>query len=320
MLVALTFLRCNIAYLMLFFIFCFTFAISLFFTPYHVAGDQVHYNKLYDGVRGLNLIDGYYFYISNIDSKEFFHFLWIWVFTNVGFSKIFIMSLLNSWVACLMFSFFKRTGASLALVFIFVISNYYMYAMFFTLEKLKFSVLFLLLAAYCIKSPKKQVLFVIVSMLTHFQMIILFSMYWFSRQKIKFIFHSSWRKAFLLFVTLCGFFLFWHFLGDQILRKINYYYEFYSGNRLVGLLKLLVLFLITFVYSGYKKSVILFYIPFAFVVFFLGGDRLMMAAYFYCSYYLLKYNKGMNIMFCLFSFYMLFKTYSYLYMVYEYGG
>lgn len=54
------------------------FSLSLFFIPYYIYGDQVHYQRIYDGLSFFNLSDAYGFYKDNIDSQEPVYFLLSW--------------------------------------------------------------------------------------------------------------------------------------------------------------------------------------------------------------------------------------------------
>ena len=122
------------------------FLLSFIVSPYHFNGDQVHYQKVYSALKETDIWTGRQIYLYNISSYEYVHFLVVWVSSNLNFNKTIVMSVMNALLTALFTQFLLRKTENRVLVFALVVTNVYIYTMFFTLEKLKFGFIFLLLA------------------------------------------------------------------------------------------------------------------------------------------------------------------------------
>ena len=131
--------RFNFLFFLIFFL---TFFYSYFFSPYHILGDQVPYHKAFKAVKGIPFFDALKAYRVEIDSKELGHFFIIWITSLIGISKNITMSFANALLATLFAMLLKRKNASVSLTFFLTISSYYLQALFFDLERLKFAFIF----------------------------------------------------------------------------------------------------------------------------------------------------------------------------------
>jgi len=94
-----------------------------------------------------------------------------------------LFSLLNGFLYFISFRLAYLCGNSIFLAVIKVITNYYLLALFFTLEKLKIAIIFLLMGLYYVKNNNKVigVLFLLIAPLAHLQIIIFYVSHLFSQ-------------------------------------------------------------------------------------------------------------------------------------------
>lgn len=303
------------------------FWISVIIAPYHVHGDQVHYTKAYNAMRDLDLADAFHAYRRIIFSFEPIHFFVSWVFSNLGFDKTFVMAALNGLLAALFGRFLLGRTKSYFIVVMLVFSNPYLYATFFTLEKLKVSMIFLLLFLnYRVK------LFGILAVFAHLQVGLLMGIYLASRYLSRLRF-SAFRKllhsrnilriVISALIAVGGALMFY----DYAFKKIIFYMSREGVGSLLALVPTLVIFILTFITTNQsRKEVAWYFTILAAVIFFIGGDRVNMFVFFgflyFTSYRLHTSINGMVFLsaILLSAVYLGYKSYRYLDMVVNTGG
>ena len=153
----------------------FTFIMSIIITPLYYEGDQIGYTNAYNDMRGTNITDGFFIYQNNITTIEPIHFGLTWFFANIGFDKNIIMSLANCLLSLLVVKIFQKFKTNNFIIIAIVLSNFYLYVLYFSAERLKFSFIFLSLAVINFKNRKLLILFLLLSIFTHLQNIIIIS-------------------------------------------------------------------------------------------------------------------------------------------------
>jgi hypothetical protein len=315
----------------LFFLFSVTlviFILSYIIAPFHVEGDQVHYTNAYDQMKGLNFLEALSVYRILIYSFEPIHFVIVWVFANLGFDKIFVMAILNGLLSFLFFNFIYNKSKNYFLSVVIFFSNYYLYTMFFTLEKLKVAAIFILIALIYDKK-----LYGFFSIFSHLQMVILLLAYRISKILSSFKINEI-KKTFSRKIIINGLgfvilsFLAFNFFELYITEKLNFYIENNEANR--GFFSIIPVFFTygaTLLCADNKKiDITIFFAILASAVYIIGGDRINMFAYFgflYFSSYqtnLLIRKVFLSVILFFFVFYYGYKSYSYLTMVVFYGG
>ena len=125
-------------------VFFFAYIITFYILPFHVAGDQIHYSNAYFAVKDLNLSDALKGYRTFLHTGELGHFIITYIYSFLGLDRIFLICFLNALLAVLFYSFLRSRGWGFLFSIFLVITNYYMYSVFFTLERLKVAFIFLL--------------------------------------------------------------------------------------------------------------------------------------------------------------------------------
>lgn len=305
----------------------YSFMISIYVSPFHINGDQVHYTKAYEVVRNKYLIDAWNSYRSIIYTREPLHFLLIWVFSNLGVQKLVLMSTLNSILGLLFGHFLFKKFSSISLVIIIFLSNYYMYAMFFTLERLKISMIFLLIFLL-----HKNVLWALLSVFSHLQSLLVLlasNLRLFPLNTV--IGHKSFiikrKNAGFLFIFLLILTPFAVAILPHALSKLEYYYTNKDLNVIRTLTPILVMIIVLVLNNKNEKYKIIFYFLFLgiFGIMF-GAERINLYIVFGFIYFLqlrsvFKLNQIIvHLSLCTLTSYMFIKSVNYIEMVVISGG
>jgi hypothetical protein len=301
------------------FIFLYGFIISFFFIPLHFGGDSIFYTKAYNAVASeSNFFQAHSVYISSIYSHEIGQFLIYFIYSSSGLNKVLLDSFSNGFLYLLAFRLACNYGISFLLAFLLLSTNYYIFTLMFTLEKLKFSIIFLFLGILAArnKGNKAGLLFLLISAATHLQTIIYYLSYFSKIVLNKNIYNN--KGSFLLFVLFS--FIFYLFFKDYIFLKLSWYVNLASFSILYNFSKIFVFGILVFVLSGLKKEVALFYLILSLVAVIIGSDRIMMFAYFY--FIPVAFNAGRYGRLALYASiaYMTYKSCKYIIMVLQTGG
>lgn len=294
------------------------FVISLIIAPYYVNGDQSSYIKVYNELPSLGLIDGYYYYHKYLTAIEIVPFLLSYIFSFVVDKDLFV-ALFNSILSYVILIFLTRLNTSFFVSSITVLTNFYLYVLYFAAERLKFGVLFFVLSLLFLNRRKAFLIVSLISIQSHMQMIIIYSalaLDFVVGQVKKFCISLKFSKS-LLFVgiVLIGAFL---LFSDNIVHKISTYQINSSG--LSGLWKVLILFLGSLFYSRDKYKVFTVFIVLFIFTYLLGGDRINMLSFFVFFYYALQVNRGINLGVLLSTIYFLYKSYFFIGNIINYGN
>ena len=305
----------------------YAFVLTLFVAPYHINGDQVWYTQAYEAMQGLNLVEAFKTYRKIIYSFEPVHFFVSWVLVNLGFDKTIAMAGLNGLLAALFGKFLLLRSRSYTIVVLLVVSNYYMYAMFFTLEKLKVSIIFLLIFLnYRIRLSG------LLAGFAHLQTGFLFVVYFASHylSNIQFSFYQKLfsprtmlRMALLALIAVGALLMFY----DYGLAKLYFYMSRTTAGNHLAIIPALIIFAATFfTVDRNRMEVVWYFTILALAIFAIGSDRLNMFALFgflYLTSYRLRLSLNGIVFLCtvfLSTLYLGYKSYSYLNMVVKYGG
>jgi hypothetical protein len=138
--------------------------------PYFTDGDLLVYNDVYGLVNNSNIIDGYLTYTANINSAEFVHYLILWISSNTHLPRVMFLSIFNALLAYLAFGFLYNNRNHL-MVSILLIFNVYADIFYLSAERLKFSIILLILALQ-FKSAIIKILIVTCAIATHVQSVL----------------------------------------------------------------------------------------------------------------------------------------------------
>ena len=296
----------------LIFIFLFIFLFSFLFSPFYTEGDQIPYNNAYLSVKGENIIDAFVYYQFNISSQEPIHFFIDWIFSNMGLTKNLIMSSFNAILALTISYLMLMWRVNFIVILVTIFLNFYILVLYFAAERLKFGFLFLILAFIYHDNKIKNILFILLSIASHAQMIIFVLATIFSTailgvfnffRNLKF--KSSYKKVLLSFIFLSLI----TYLYDHLLSKFIAYSSNASNNSLLSNVWQTIIFMIGGIY--YSKEKLNTFLNFIFILIcssILGPERITMMSYFLFLFLALKIKNGLNFGIILSSLYFSFKS------------
>lgn len=301
------------------------FMLTIAVAPYHTAGDQVSYTRAYDALKGVSIIDGIWVYRRVINSYEIVHYLFAWVGSNLNIDKTLFFAIVNAAMIFYAAKLLLDKGFGVLLTVIIIVSGYYLFTLCFTLEKLKIAILMCLLAMNS-KSKAGKLIFGFLSVLSHFQMIIVFlaALFGYLAQRINLsAILRILKKSFLLVCSVLAFVVviaFW-FRGF-IASKLSSYTGLSASGVLwkLALLALLMVSSVVIVRRGFRARFNFSILALSVAIYFVGSDRLIMIVYFFVILYLNVRSKLAVGLVSLMSIYLAYKTFIYLSMIVNFGG
>lgn len=290
------------------------FIISYFVSPYHIQGDQFFYHKAYDLIGNLNIFEAKNQYDSNISTSEPIHFFITWIFSYIGTDKNLVMSVANGILSVLFIRFLQIKKYPLSLIFI-MSFNYYIFTMYFTLERMKFAFIFLFLAIVT-----RKIYFQILSIFTHILTLIPIFLFNIESLLLRSNIFSSKMNNFIVYLSIALFVVFLSiFFYDHLVYRFFYYGGMASNTDGIEYWQIIIFYLISLFFSQ-NKIMATFYFLFLFVlVFFLGGGRLNMLGYFGMLYFSNPLNRYFQIIITIISIYFIFKAFLYIESIILYG-
>ena len=294
------------------------FAISMLVGSLYSEGDQRNYGIVYDGIGALPLVDAFVFYTRSLTSIEVVHFIFIWSLSSY-FPKVLLFSMLNTIFAGLIVRVFDLIKVNFLVTCVFLLSNFYIYVLFFAAERLKFG-FFLLVLGLSIQSGKmlKNSLFLL-SLSAHFQMILVLAPKAFEVVIATLVRALKVQRFSLTILILSVPVLLFPLVSDALLAKL----QVYEDSRFLFDYARASLFLILTLWYAVKeksaRSVLIMFVPIFVAIYFVGGERVNMIAYMYFLYFALRYKNGLNMGVFLTSIYFFGKTIVFLSSINEFG-
>ena len=294
------------------------FAISMMVGGLYTEGDQYIYGRVYDAIGALTLAEAFVFYTQSLSSIEIVHFIFIWSLSSY-FPKVLLFSILNTIFAGLIVRVFDLIKVNFLVTCVFLLSNFYMYVLFFAAERLKFG-FFLLVLGLCIQSGKilKNSL-ILLSLSAHFQMILVYAPKAFEvaiASLVRLLKVQRFNPKILVFLVPLTFL---PMILDSLLAKIQAYEYIGTGFDYVRMSCFLMLTVWYAAKENSIKSAIIMFVPLFIAVYFVSGDRVNMIAYVYFLYFALRYKNGLNIGVLLTSIYFFGKTALFLSSINQFG-
>ena len=304
------------------------FLLSLFFAPFYYSGDQARYLDIYNNLPGLHLFEGLDVYHTSIGSKEIIHYLIVWITSNLGLGKNFVMAIANSILAYLIMRLFLHWRLSIYVSVAVIFTNFYLLTLYFSAERLKFAFIFTILSLpYSYRRQTKlSFSFALTSVLAHSQQILIYASLVFSSFML--VFSASLKTGMLNLKLLLSFIIIiisalivFYFNSAHIISKFLYYSNNFGldKNSLIGLWKPLLFLLLTLQYSKERLRVIYIYILLLLATVIIGPQRVTMIAYFFFMFYALQYNRGVNAGVILTSFYFAVKSFYFILEILDSG-
>ena len=190
-------------------------------------------------------------------------------------------------------SLFLKWKASVTIAFMLILSNFYLFVLYFAAERLKYGFIFMALSMINIDQFKLFYMWAVVALLSHASVLIVYVSILFKVfvEQISKLFRTgkvsklSLRAIPFLIIPLL-------LVKSQIISKFLIYY---TGGKLLDLGRISVFLLLALLYSKKRSETIILFIPIVIAAFLLGGFRVNMFGYFLFLYYGLRFRGGWNL-------------------------
>ena len=303
----------------------FVFIISLILGNLYVGGDNNGYRTIYNGVADLDIARAYQLYNYIITTVEFVHFIFVWVASNLGIDRIFFLSMCNTFLAGLLIKVFDNLKVNFLVTSFFILTNFYLYVLFFTGERLKIGFIFFLLFFLFRKKYVLSFFFFGLAIFSHLQILILClgrALQLFINEVKPLLFKLQFKRS-LLFVLPMIVFVFFAINSTQIsgLPYLFFKITAYGGDRSIfDFLRMTIFLLIALYYTKDRLETLIYFLPLFIALYFVGEDRMNMIGYIFCLYYCLPYRAGLNLGVLITSLYFLYANIDFISKIIFYGN
>ena len=293
-------------------VFIIVFLISYLLLGLYEYGDQVHYTKFYNDIKGYSFLEAYvmgYLYLTSFEPISIFI---LWSGSNLGIEKDIYISLLNSILAISVLRLCIIYEVKWYII-ILLLSNYYLFVLYTGAERLKIS--FIIIVFSLIVSSRKVSNLIYLSPLAHLQSIILIVpklLSDFQKSNLKRI-SSLFRNIFLFGIFASIIF----FLKDGLIEKFSEYYS--SSWNFLEIIQLLILMTVYFIITKKLKESLLIFIPLFFIAIILGNERVNMIGFVLATFLLMRNYKLNHPLYILLLFYFVVKSYFFINNIIFYG-
>lgn len=293
-------------------VFIIVFLISYLLLGLYEYGDQVHYRKFYNDIKGYNFLEAYvmgYFYLTSFEPISIFI---LWSGSNLGIEKDIYISLLNSILAISVLRLCIIYEVKWYII-ILLLSNYYLFVLYTGAERLKIS--FIIIVFSLIVSNRKVSNLIYLSPLAHLQSMVLIVPKFlsdFQKSNLKRI-SSLFRNIFLFGIFASIIF----FLKDGLIEKFSEYYS--SSWNFLEIIQLLILMTVYFIITKKLKESLLIFIPLFFIAIILGNERVNMIGFVLATFLLMRNYKLNHPLYILLLFYFVVKSYFFINNIIFYG-
>ena len=297
------------------------FFTSLVLSRLYVEGDQFGYHRAYSLMEGLGLRDGFVMYEHNISGAEYVHFFLSFLGSNLGIDKNALMSLFNAILAVYFLKLLEKWGADSRVACLIVLTNFYMFVLYFAAERLKIGFLFLVLSMLYSNRPWHSYSFVFLSIWSHFSMLFIYGSAWIAKNYDNFRSVAKMRsKSFYLslLMLLPPLFLVMY-ESKSILWKLGTYIERNTDLSAMSFMPLGVLIVLTGIYAKDMLRSLVIFSPFVVGIALLGGSRLNMLAYYIFLYFGLRVKGGVNAGVLLTAAYFFYKSIGFVNNILDHG-
>jgi hypothetical protein len=198
---------------------------------YYTEGDILRYNMAFDCIKNQNFLISFVCSRSNLGAFEIMLPIVFYSFASVSINFIGMNFILNCIILFFAFAWFQRFQKSY-IIFLLLVFNYYSLVIFIPAVKLKIAFIFLFIYLY---SDKKY--FFLVSILSHFQILIFLFASIVSKIKLRKVFFFQLKNLWYLCALGVVIIYFW----QGLVKKFLHYAEIGQLFELLPLFGLVVL-------------------------------------------------------------------------------
>lgn len=293
--------------------------ISLYLLPYYQYGDQNFYREVYKYCFYENYTHSQQFfcYSNTIGSVEPIYF-YLTKFAHYFIdNKDIYITILNTVLAyalaLVILKFYKISWHRHLFLFL-IFTNFYLVVLFFSAERLKVSILFLLIAL--LLNSYKRIAFTVLALLTHIQtFLVIFPLLAYKLLAAK---TSKLKKVLFLGGSIAALSAVFILLQGHIMSK----YQAYSGDDDTGFKSVIKtgVYIIFILLSTRKFLPVIFLLPVIVLSYFIGESRIGMMCFIIYASSVIYYKKQMDIILLVLMMYFSYKSIYFISNLINYGN
>lgn len=298
----------------------FFFVLSCIITTPYINGDQQFYRAFYEQLAGTQFSETPLLQFINTGSAEPLYGAVMWAGANSAIDKDIYIAIFNTILCCAVLFFLLKNRSTVFFIAL-MFSNYYLLVLLTSAERLKFSYIFLALAAAS-STPFRARLWLVISPLFHFQSFILIASRvsgYLSSIRLKRVVK---RKTLILlilgaFPASAAIVIFFRAFSHSLLGKIDAYSKFGGLEGVLNIALLIVASIFVFKRKYEVFIALASCMVFAIVV---GPERVNMIAVSLFIYYASVYRRTSHPLVTMLMLYFSLKSIGYIVRVFEYGN
>jgi hypothetical protein len=300
----------------IFFFITFFYSYFLFYPKFYFPADQIFYYKIYETIKNLEFFEAFNLYQSLFASEEIFHFIYIYFFSNLGLTKEFAMSLANAIFIYLILKFTHKYMKLSFISFFLILTNHYLFNLFFELERLKFAIIFFLVFVNYFNIRFVRIISFFLSILSHFSIIFLYFAIYIINEKKNKIFNIKYKNIsseIIIIIFLGSAFL--YIFDTHIMIKLSQFSLDLKTSNYLNFFKPFIFYLLICYVRDYKinKNIFLAYLFLSILCLLHEHSRFVLFS-FLIFYYQLLQSSNKNKIYIIFY---LFFIYSCLQTIYK---
>jgi hypothetical protein len=296
------------------------FVLGFWFSSAYQLGDQVLYRDFYSDLDGVSILEIPALQFSYTGSSEPLYGLISWIGADLlSFNKDIYYSIINT-ILCVSLLRFLLTNSASKFYIVLVFFNYYLFFLLAPAERLKLSILFLMLATLA-RIHLIKYIFLAGAILSHFQILILlmarsaeFIPQWIANYKLK---KSKFRSAafmLVVFVILAN-----YFISEFYFALLSKFQAYSQGGGLASIVEILLLSFISLIVLRKRYNVILSFLVCALAAYILGSERINIVAFLLFSYHVIVDRRTKHPLVIALMIYFAAKGVIFVSSVYSYG-
>ncbi|MBY8108415.1 hypothetical protein KW456_14885 [Vibrio fluvialis] len=273
--------------------FVYVYISSYYLSILYINGDQFFYHHVYNEIKELGLLESFNVYSNSLNSRELGHFLIIKFFSLLSVDKNFVMSGINAFIAYLITKILVKNKCHLLIIILFITTNFYLWVLFLSAERLKVSFLFYILSFVSFGYVRFYG-FMLLAISSHAQMLLMYIAQYMKllyQEMFNAIYTGKVKVAFFAFILLVALFVIP--IWGQLEIKVVSYASKYSIS-LIDLFKVLTLSGLAIMYSNKRLETLFVMLPLIASTLIFGSSRILIFIYFIFFYIASKVNNGFN--------------------------
>lgn len=286
----------------------------------YTGGDQLAYRALYENLAGAEFLDVMDISRTYVSAEDPVSFYILWAAAYLDFDKDVFISFMNVGLLACVFLLAKRHRVNASMLFL-VFSNYYLIVLLTGAERLKFSMIFVLISTLAIKRLVK-VSAAVAAIFSHLQTLILFGslamggIYWQIRSSLM-SGRRYLRSLTMLSAIIVGFFIVIYFQREGLEYKVGAYLN--DDFLFSEMIQILIFCAAGLYFIGDKFNFALSIVPLVLLTTLIGGNRVNMIAVLVGVYFFWRENKSNHPFLYVIMMYFSFKSIPFVQRVIIYG-